>query len=448
MKFAILLFLSLNSLLLSDCFDKMFLSLCKSVCITLKDNLINNNYISIKSKPKSNFNNNISLFIFKGNNIKANNYIGISKVIQKIGSEKGLNIDIKIPNFIKTIKKENNIPSFILGHSSGVYDFLLNNNITNYNGLIQIGSVLNSNGILPWKAQKLKEFPIPVLTLIGERDGYLRYPYCLDEVYNQNELDKYIIKPIIILKDITHLHISNTTSTTIAKYIGLNDLESTLETEKAWEILSICIVDYIILNMNQLTTNDNYNSLDRMKNIQYKTQEIFDSYYKYDNYEYISRFLNYIHYNLFYYYDFNNTNINFYNYYDFLISKPDDNSVCCYIQDKSYLFSKTYFTPLWVKTKYNLYISAKKINEYLFNQIAKTYDAKFNIIFKNDRKCLTSLEWVLSGVNIQKDGNNIYIQSPIFITDNTAFKYKNFYYFKILSPAQIIELINIDLKNT
>ena len=53
MKFAVLLFLSLNSLLLSDCFDKMFLSLCKSVCITLKDNLINNNYISIKSKPKS-----------------------------------------------------------------------------------------------------------------------------------------------------------------------------------------------------------------------------------------------------------------------------------------------------------------------------------------------------------------------------------------------------------
>ena len=35
------------------------------------------------------------------------------------------------------------------------------------NGFIQMGNVLNSNGILPWEQISLNNYPIPTLTLLG-----------------------------------------------------------------------------------------------------------------------------------------------------------------------------------------------------------------------------------------------------------------------------------------
>ena len=144
----------------------MFLSICNAVFTTLISEFIDNTkYISVKSNLNFSNTKNVSLLIFKGNHIQPSNYIGISKKIQKIGADHGLNIDIKIPKypFIQH-KKPDNTPLFALGHSSGVYDFLMFNNISKFDGLIQIGSILNSNGTLPWKSLKLQSFPIPVLT--------------------------------------------------------------------------------------------------------------------------------------------------------------------------------------------------------------------------------------------------------------------------------------------
>jgi hypothetical protein len=431
------LIIILNSIIYSKAYNNMFWSICKAVFTTL---ITDFQYTPVK--PITNISKtNVSLIIFKGSHIKSHNYIGISKIVQKIGAKRGLNIDIKIPNY-PFIKIVDNNKTFVLGHSSGVYDFLTYHNVSKYNGLVQIGSVLNSNGKLPWKSQKLEKFPIPVLTLIGKKDGYLRHTYCLDEMYKQNEIEKYKTKPIIILKNITHLHISNTSSSNIAKMIGFNDLKSTINVKKAWIMLAIYIVDFIILNICNLPYD---NSLKRMTNIQNETQKLLNIYLKFNNIEKLKKLLNILHIFL------NNSiknDIYFLNYYDFILSKPTD-KIMYFYKEKKKFFSKMYFTPLWIKSKYKVYISAKKINKYLFDQISHKFqnNIKLKIVFKSDKICSTTLEWILTEINIEKKNDTIYIQSPIFITNNNSIIYKNFYYFKILSPAQIIELINIDLQD-
>jgi hypothetical protein len=421
----------------------MLLSICKAAFSTLVQD---SKYISMK--PIRNISNiaakDISLVIFKGNHIKANKYIGISNTIQRMGNERGLNIDIKIPHYPYAENfKQDKTPTFVLGHSSGVYDFLMFHNASKYDGLIQVGSVFNSNGKLPWKSRKLETFPIPVLTLIGKKDGYLRHIYCLDELYKQTETEKYKSKPIIVMKDITHLHISNTSSSTISQMIGLKDLKSNIDVQTAWNMMAICIVDFIILNMNI----DNDNSLKQMKEMQNETHKLLTTYMKFENIGNIKRLLNILQNAM---KKTANNEVHYLNFYDFLLSKPTDSAMCFYIPDKSYLFSKMYYQPLWIKTKYKIYMSAKDINKCLFWQIAKMMktDTNLNIVFKADKICWTTLEWLITGVSIERIDDTIYIQSPVFITNGKTIKYKNFYYLKILSPAQIIELINIDLQDT
>jgi uncharacterized protein with NRDE domain len=108
-----------------------------------------------------------------------------------------------------------------------------------------------------------------------------------------------------------------------------------------------------------------------------------------------------------------------------------------------------YFTPLWIKTKYHVYVSARQINECLFRQIEKHLKIKtrLNIAFKTDKVCSTTIQWIFAQVSIERKGNTIYIQSPVFVTNEKTIVFKRFYYLKILSPAQIVELMNIDLQD-
>ena len=435
-------FLILNCCINCNAYGMLW-SICKAVVSTIISDF---QYVSVRPTIGNASMIDASLIIFRGSNIKSRHYIGVAKPIQKIGSEKGVNIDIKIPNF-PYILNDIRAPAFVLGHSSGAYDFLLYHNISKYDGFIQVGSVLNSNGKLPWKSRKLEDFPIPVMTLVGKSDGYLRHIYCLDEMYKQNDTEKYITKPIIIMKNITHLHISNTSSSNIANFIGLKDIKSNIDVQTAWNMLALCIVDFIILNIRNANSTDTYaNSLERMKTMQSETRSLLSSYLKFDNVDALKELLSILHIFL---NKSNKSDVYFLNYYDFLLSKPNDNVVYFYKEHHS-MFSKMYFTPLWIKTKYKIYFSASNINKFIFQQIRNNYqhdNTKMKVVFKPDKICSTSLEWILSGISIEKVQNTIYIQSPVFITDRNTIVYKNFYYLKILSPAQILELINIDLQD-
>ncbi len=110
------------------------------------------------------------------------------------------------------------------------------------------------------------------------------------------------------------------------------------------------------------------------------------------------------------------------------------------------MMAKMYFAPLWCKTKYKEYIPAQKMNEVQFRQIAKCLNMTTSktVIFEADRICKTTMEWIMTDITIRREGDITYIKSPIFITGEQSL-FKSFYYFKILSPSQIIELLNIDL---
>ncbi|NBV43333.1 hypothetical protein EBR96_11290, partial [bacterium] len=155
MKFLYYIFLIIN-IIGCNAFDKMFLSVCKAVLSTIKTDITNKcplhniHTLHIPHLPNDNKNKNVTLVIFKGKYIHAKNYIGISEAIQNIGSKKGININVLIPHNAYIQHNDTALsPLFALGHSSGTYDFMLHHNVTKYNGLIQIGSVLNSNGRLP-----------------------------------------------------------------------------------------------------------------------------------------------------------------------------------------------------------------------------------------------------------------------------------------------------------
>jgi hypothetical protein len=455
-------------------FDRMFLSVCKAVFSTLKTDF---NYISLRPTGPSISSgpsessissgpsessissgpsessissgpprpHNASLIIFKGSHIRSENYLGISHAVRRIGSERNLNIDIKILRH-PFVNIEDTRSLFALGHSSGVYDFLRFQNVTKYDGLMQVGSVLNSKGRLPWNSRDLQTFPIPVLTLLGKKDGYIRHTYCLDEMYMQSDTEKYITKPIIIMKDVNHLHISNSSSSYFAKLLGLSDIKSDIDNKIACDMIGLCIVDFMSLNMNISSSKSLGNSLHRMMQLQNETRLLLTTYLKFDNYANVKTLLHVFQMYMNNATDFTKDDIVFTKYYDFLLSKPSKNIMYCYRPINSYMFAKMYFAPLWCKTKYKHYMTAQRMNEIQYKEIAKCLNLTTTktVIFEVDKKCTTTMEWIMTDVKIKSEGNITYIRSPIFITCEGPL-FKNFYYFKILSPAQIIELLNIDL---
>ena len=61
----------------------------------------------------------------------------------------------------------------LIGHSAGAalaYEAAL----STCQAYVQMGSTLNSAGVFYWQQRSLVQFPKPILTLLGERDGYLR----------------------------------------------------------------------------------------------------------------------------------------------------------------------------------------------------------------------------------------------------------------------------------
>ena len=168
---------------------------------------------------------NIGIVIFPGYGKNADNYKSISEKIcdklkkNNIGSTIIINNYLKnIPlagniqtkiltkNSIELIKEKKNIDKiYFIGHSAGSY--FLNDIANEYgNGFIQIGSVLNSNGILPWEKNNLYKYPIPTLTLVGQKDGYINPFFVKDELENIQYLNNTLIKPVIIEKNISPMY--------------------------------------------------------------------------------------------------------------------------------------------------------------------------------------------------------------------------------------------------
>ena len=149
---------------------------------------------------------------------------------------------------IQKLNDQNITKIFFMGHSVGSY--FLNNIAEKYgDGFIQMGNVLNSNGILPWDKISLYKYPIPTLTLLGQKDGYTNFLLGLDELNDIQNNNLY--KPIIIEKNVNHLQMADNIQTSYADILNKKDIISPLEIEKAHDLLSTSISEFIKCCLNK-----------------------------------------------------------------------------------------------------------------------------------------------------------------------------------------------------
>lgn len=339
---------------------------------------------------------------------------------------------------------------YFMGHSVGAY-YAIEPAEKYGDGFIQMGNVLNSKGDLFWRKKSLKNYEKKILTLLGEKDGYLNYLNCVQEFQDIND-DDLKIKPIVIEKNVNHLQMADNIETSYARLIKKNDLLSTLTLKQAHENIANTISSFI-----QNTTEVHFKTN--------KTKEIINNYLNlHTNLEELSgnvqkmvlgaRDLDI----------FKTTNIIHENFFEFVYSKPKF-LVNGNIETHSYL-SKTFKNGLYSKSlcikmknqqaflnqsrysncKLNSEISSKEINREIF-------DAQFlemcpiNVIYEEEVFTSDtfggSLKWLESEISVKYDekSGNIRIKSPVFISNNFFLeRYDGMKYMKLLSPQMASEI--------
>lgn len=429
--------------------------------------LINNNY---NSKKK------IGILFFTGFGKKSKSY---EKIATKIGyylNTKNMSSEIIINNYLfdtpiygkkqteyiseKNLQQLNDVDKIIfIGHSSGSY--FLNDVAKKYgDGFIQLGSVLNSNGKLPWEVEKLNNYSIPVLTLLGDKDGYINPFYSVDELENLNTCQNPLRKPIIIEKNVNHLQMSDGIETDYAKVFNKIDINSSNNLDESHNKLSETIGEFILC-----CTNSNYKSFILLNKIR-KTKQFITKYKSYkssiDNIaiEIQNQIIDDPKYNV--------SNKLYTNFNEFIYSKPsiENNNVytTSYIEKNNFLFniySDVYYLKFKNQENFNnkdfkSVINGKMLNEELFYKMLFNIKSKKEIengpkiIFNNDKifkeNPLIGPLWIKEPINIDynKELNNLQITTPVLFTSkNTlSIKFAGMYYMKLLSPQLCYEIIN------
>lgn len=424
-----------------------------------------------QSPIKINQQNKIAIIIFPGFGKSSTSYKLISREISNKLLDEKIHCDIYIHNFINnfplfgniqaeiltknTIKKGNyNKNIFFIGHSAGSY--FINNIAKKYGiGFIQMGNVLNSNGILPWEKENLNDYPINTLTLLGQKDGYLNPFLAIDEFNSINNSISFK-KPIVIEKSINHLQMSDNVKSIYADIFKRKDIISPLSLSEAHNSISDTIVEFIVDTIFQTNHINLYNKI-------YNTKELLTSYN--NSKVNINHFTTSVQQQILD--PFSNISIINTNYEkksEFIYSKPTIINNTIYTssyQDKKLLSNKYYSNSIWckMKSKENFLnnsniILAKNINEQNFNKLL--YKLKNNtsiingpkVIFEEDLQFIDNImigiSWVNSNINIKHINNTLYIKSPTLISSlNNVPRYAGMYYMKLLSPELCFELIEL-----
>jgi hypothetical protein len=338
---------------------------------------------------------------------------------------------------------------FFIGHSAGSY--FLNDIARKYgDGFIQMGNVLNSNGALPWNKFSLEAYPIPTLTLVGKKDGYISHLYTLDELLDiSNRTD--LMKPVIIESNVNHLQMADGKKTTFASYLNKYDIESPITLHQAHEQLTTSICEFIKCSFDR-----NYTSGTIEKKTKRTKQYLMD----------------YLSINE----DLNNTICKIQN--DILLSESDDYKILntihktreAFILSKPRKSDETIYTDTYYGKNpdyYSHYVclklknsetnksltTARNINKEIFDNISKEIQLNdVNVVFEEDERCnhgsFSGINWILSIPKIRYDSEikTLHIKSPVLITNATnPGKYSYMYYMKILSPKLCFELIQLYL---
>lgn len=265
--------------------------------------------VSVSNDTSSN---NVLLIIFPGALIKAKEYVSIAKQVQKQAMETsdmvvtvgiapqvgfgasqlarwafaGQSNDTVVA-FVKEHAQKAAFGSnssqsfdnvFPWGHSMGCNEAIQTAYPSSYSGLILYGGCWDS--FIGKKSADLMSYPRPTLTMIGERDGFLRYLYLASDLAHQEGAslasrgltvmatattnnsengkevrtqDDFIIerkvmlhKPIVTVPELNHLHMSLGILPTLTRLSGRSDFHTKFESmEAAQSRLGSIVVDFM-----------------------------------------------------------------------------------------------------------------------------------------------------------------------------------------------------------
>ena len=397
---------------------------------------IGTDYVGLCDKINTKLNDSVSFMLI---DYGSNSPFTINKNANFIGNE-----------CVKYMKQENKeCDNFIfLGHSAGGY-FAIEPAENYGDGLIQMGCVLNSKGNIIWqKKRSLKDYKKPVLTIMGEKDGYINYLNSIQEFESIAQED-YLKKPVILQKNINHLLMCNNKESKFAKLLGMVDYDSQLTIDTAHDILSDTIVKFLEKNetiLDEVILSNN--KINEYKNLSSKVDDVCklvqNCVFNGDD----------------------NCGLNIKNTLhksqnEFLFSKPYiDEDGLVYIQsyeknNSNQLYSKS----LWIKTKnqkellnHPIYtnfrvsheMSANEINKYIFEK--EIHDrCMLNIKFEeetyNNEDPLAIIKWLSNDIEIKYQNKILTIKSPVLYTDKSAIKrFSGMKYMKLLTPQMVSEI--------
>ncbi|KAL3937204.1 MAG: hypothetical protein SGBAC_007631 [Bacillariaceae sp.] len=166
----------------------------------------------------------------------------LQEILQSI-KEKGVNYDAK----------------FLAGHSMGGLLATRKALPSTYDALIQLGSSLGVED-----SRSLASYPKPVLTLVGEIDGFLRY---LKLAHDMDTLDEELsrewsddnaviqkkrnnmdtLKPVIVPMEVNHMQAADDTVSDLQIKSGRHDFDSALTLEEARERMVESISNFMLI---------------------------------------------------------------------------------------------------------------------------------------------------------------------------------------------------------
>jgi hypothetical protein len=349
--------------------------------------------------------------------------------------------------YMKMKNKECNKFIF-MGHSAGGY-FAIEPAEKYGDGLIQMGCVLNSKRDIIWqKKNSLTNYQKPVLTLLGEKDGYISYLNSIQEFDSIKE-DDFLKKPIIIKENINHLQMCDNEESKAAKLMFINDYESSLTIDSAHEILSDTIVKF--LEKDETIIDEVIQSnckINAYKNLNNELDNICKLVQNYVLNSDDNKFLN-----------VKNTihkNIN-----EFLTSKPsiDENGLVHIQSYEKTNCNQLYSKSLWIKTKnqkailnHPIYTNIRVGHEMLASEINKqifenevNYMCMLNVNFEeevfNGEQPLAIVKWLSKDVEVKYKNNILTIKSPVLYTDESILeRFSGMKYMKLLTPQMVSEI--------
>ena len=268
----------------------------------------------------------VLLIIFPGAFLKPPEYVAIANVAQQQAASCGIQLTVGIGLLLCTsssltqwafdnersmakqiqqkaaaaVTTQKFHHTFVWGHSMGGYDAVETAYPSSITGLITYGGAWSI--FRPKQPQDLTSFPRPTLTIVGQRDGFMRPLLLAEETrYQQQDMDRQIMarnasrsvpagkeeennasslllqlrtllkKPIVTLPELNHLHMSLGITPTLTRRSGRCDGSSPLSLEQAHTRLGQVVVDFMHIHCADNTTTtsmpqDNNNNNNKNKN--------------------------------------------------------------------------------------------------------------------------------------------------------------------------------------